>query len=151
MNSELLFLALYIKTIMRNFTFIYGIMLGNGNSKLSFFSLYRKTITQNFSESTKAFNSENIVQVCLVSSKTHKVNKDFSNSVKEFRVTVFWYREINDTSECFSKVLLSSAEARALRVLDCLQQIREALRRRVPNYDLNLNTHELSLSPSDVK
>ena len=36
-----------------------------------------------FSESTEAFNLENIVQVCLVSSKTHRVNKDFSNSIKD--------------------------------------------------------------------
>ena len=32
---------------------------------------------------TKAFNSENIGQVCLVSSKTHRANKDFSNPVKD--------------------------------------------------------------------
>ena len=60
-------------------------------------------ITRNLSESTKAFNSENIGQVCLVSSKTHRASKDFSNPVKdalsEFRVIVFWCRAINDNSE----------------------------------------------------
>ena len=39
--------------------------------------------TQILSESTKAFNSENIGQVCLVSSKTHRANKDFSNPAKD--------------------------------------------------------------------
>ena len=53
-----------------------------------------KTITWNLSESTKAFNSENIGQVCLVSSMTDRANKDqISNPVKdalsEFRVIVF--------------------------------------------------------------
>ena len=42
-----------------------------------------KTITQNFSKPTKAFNSENIIQACPVSFQTHRVNKDFSNSVKD--------------------------------------------------------------------
>ena len=55
------------------------------------------------SDFLRGMNSENIVQVCLVSSKTHKVNKDLSNSVKKFRVIVFWCRAINDNSECFSK------------------------------------------------
>ena len=49
-------------------------------------------MTQNFSESTEAFNSENIDQVCHVSSKTRRANKDFSNSIKdalsEFRVII---------------------------------------------------------------
>ena len=71
--------------------------------RLSFLAQYLKTITRNFSESTKVFKSENIVQVCLVSFKTHRVNKNFRNSVKdalsEFRVIVFWYREINFNSE----------------------------------------------------
>ena len=102
------------------------------SSKLSFFTIYPKTITHIFiftngigswlevkiSQSTKAFNSENIVQVRLVSSRTHKVNKDLSNSVKEFQVILFWCRAINDNSGCFSKVWIL----------------------------LNLNTHELSLS-----
>ena len=44
-----------------------------------------------------------------------KVNKDFNSSVKEFRVIIFWCRAINDNSECFSKVLLSSTEARDVR------------------------------------
>ena len=83
-----------------------GIMLGSENSEFQvvvFFALYIKTVTRNFSESTKGFNSENIAQVCLVSFKTHRVKKDFSNSVKdalfEFRVIVFWYRAINHNSE----------------------------------------------------
>ena len=42
-----------------------------------------KTITQNFSKPTKAFNLENIVQACPVSFQTHRVNKDYSNSVKD--------------------------------------------------------------------
>ena len=73
------------------------------SSELSFFALYSKTITQNLSESMKTFNSENIGQVCLVSSKTHKANKDFSNPAKdalsEFQVIVFWYRAMNDNPE----------------------------------------------------
>ena len=42
-----------------------------------------KTITQNFSKPTKVFNLENIVQAYPVSFQTHKVNKDYSNSVKD--------------------------------------------------------------------
>ena len=65
-----------------------------------------ETIAQNFSGSAKTFNSESLVHLCLVSSKTHRVNEDFSNSVKdsEFQVIVFWYRAANDNSEFFSKV-----------------------------------------------
>ena len=48
-----------------------------------FFAPDPKTITRNSYDSTKAFKSENIVQVCLLSFKTHRVNKDFSNSVKD--------------------------------------------------------------------
>ena len=47
-----------------------GLMLGGENSEFQvifFFAFYPKTITRNFSESTKPFNSENMVQVCLVS------------------------------------------------------------------------------------
>ena len=75
--------------------------------ELSFFALYCKTITRNLSESIKAFNSENIDQVCLVSSKTHEANKEFSNTIKdalsEFRVIVFWYRSKNNNSKFPSK------------------------------------------------
>ena len=70
-----------------------GDILGSKDSEFQvivFYALYPKTITWNSSESTKAFNSENIVQVCLFFFKTHRVNNDFSNSVKdalsEFRV-----------------------------------------------------------------
>ena len=59
-----------------DFTFTYETMLGSENSIL-------KMITQNFSKPTKAFNLENIVQACLVSFQTHRVNKDFSNSIKD--------------------------------------------------------------------
>ena len=62
----------------------------------------------------------------MVSFKTHRVNKDFSNSVKdalsEFRVIVVWYTAINHNSEL--GIFLQS---------------------------MKLNTDELSLSPSDVK
>ena len=88
-----------------------GVMHGSENSELQvivFFALDPKTITRNSYDSTKAFNSENIVQVCLLSFKTHRVNKDFSNSVKDalskFRVIVFWYRAITENSEFFSNV-----------------------------------------------
>ena len=84
-SSELSFLALYIKTIARNFLWHMESCLEVKipNSELSFFALYWKSITRNLSEPTKAFNSENIGQVCLVSSKTHRANKDFSNPVKD--------------------------------------------------------------------
>ena len=48
------------KTITRNFSMTQVIV---------FFCTMLKTIPRNFSESTKAFNLENIVQVCLVSSR----------------------------------------------------------------------------------
>ena len=52
-----------------------------------------KMITQNFSKPTKAFNLENIIQACPVSFQTHRVNKDFSSSVKdrlsELRAIIF--------------------------------------------------------------
>ena len=78
--------ALYPKTITRNFTFIYGAMLGSKNPELC---TILKTITQNVFKPTNAFNLENIVQVCLVSSQTHRVNKDFSNSVKVYSLSKF--------------------------------------------------------------
>ena len=68
LSSDLSLFALYPKTIARNFTFIYGIMLGSKNPELC---TILKTITHNFSKPTNAFNLENIVQVCLVSSQTH--------------------------------------------------------------------------------
>ena len=74
-NSELSIFALYMKTITWNFTFTYETMLGSENSIL-------KMMTQNFSKPTKVFNLENLVQACLVSFQTHRVNKDFSNSIK---------------------------------------------------------------------
>ena len=73
---EMTIFALYMKTITWNFTFTYETMLGSENFIL-------KMITQNFSKPTKAFNLENIVQACLVSFQTHRVNKDFSNSIKD--------------------------------------------------------------------
>ena len=101
------------KTISRNFL-LHMESLGSDNlsSDLSLFALYPKlgillscmescleaiypelctilkTITQNFFKPTNAFNSEIIVQVCLVSSQTHRVNKDFSNSVKDYTFQV---------------------------------------------------------------
>ena len=89
--------ALYPKTTTWIFTFAYRAMLGSENSELSSFELYfshffkfqvtvwepNSAITQNFSKPTKAFNLENIVQACLVSFQTHRVNKDDSNSVKD--------------------------------------------------------------------
>ena len=77
--SELSIFALYLKTITWNFTFTYG----SENFELSFFCIILKTITENFSKPTKAFNLENIAQACLVSFQTHRVNKDFSNSVDQ--------------------------------------------------------------------
>ena len=59
---------------------MYRIMLGSKNPELC---TVLKTKTQNFFKPTNAFNSENIVQVCLVYSQTNSVNKDFSNSVKD--------------------------------------------------------------------
>ena len=84
-NVELSFFALYPKAITRNFTFTYGIMLGNTSSefRVIVFCSILKIDNSDIFQSTKAFNSENIVQVCLVSSKTHKANMDFSNSVKD--------------------------------------------------------------------
>ena len=79
--SSDLSLLLYPKIITRNFTFIYGIMLGSKNLESC---NILKTITQNFFKPTNAFNLENMVQVCLVSSQTHRVNKDFSNFVKDY-------------------------------------------------------------------
>ena len=78
-NSKLSFIALYPKTITHNFTFTHGIILGSENFTVPSYCFYPtpKTITWNFSESTKAFNLENIVQACLIFSKTHRVNKDF--------------------------------------------------------------------------
>ena len=43
---------------------------------------YTENDNSEFSKPTKAFNLENIVQACPVSFKTHRVNKDFSNSIK---------------------------------------------------------------------
>ena len=84
-SSELSFLALYIKTITRTFLWHMEscMEVKISSSKLSFFCSRPKTITRNSYDSTKAFNSENIVQVCLLSFRTHRVNKDFSNSVKD--------------------------------------------------------------------
>ena len=82
-SSELSIFALHPKTITWNFTFTYGTMLGSENSELSFFCTLLKTITQNFSKPTKAFNLENIVQACLVSFQTQRVNKYFSNSAED--------------------------------------------------------------------
>ena len=65
------------------FTFAYGTMLGSENSELSFFCTILRKTTQNFSKPTKAFNLANIVQACPVSFQTHRVNKDYSNSVKD--------------------------------------------------------------------
>ena len=65
-----------------DFTFAHGTMLGSENSELSSFALHLKTITQNFTKRTKAFNLENIVQACPVSFQTDRINKDYSNSVK---------------------------------------------------------------------
>ena len=80
LSSDLSLFALYPKSITRNFTFIYGIMLGSKNPELC---TIMKTITQNFFKPTNAFNLENIVQACLVPSQTHRVNDDFINSVKD--------------------------------------------------------------------
>ena len=85
LNSDLSLFALYPETITRNFTFICGIMIGSKNPELC---TILKTITQNFFRPTNAFNIENLVQVCLVSSQTHRVNKDFSNSVKDYTFQV---------------------------------------------------------------
>ena len=60
-------------------------MLGSKNPELC---TILKTITQNFFKPTNAFNLENIVQVCLVSFQTHRVNKDFSTSVKDYTFQV---------------------------------------------------------------
>ena len=60
-------------------------MLGREDSEFQvivFCTMLRK-ITWNFSKSTKAFNLENIVQGCLAPSNIHRVNKDFSNYVKD--------------------------------------------------------------------
>ena len=80
-----------------------GLMLGSENSKFQVIVLilcpFPKTVTRNFSESTKAFNSENIVQVCLVSFKTQAQCNSVKDALSEFRVIVFWCRAINDDSE----------------------------------------------------
>ena len=47
---------------------------------------------RNFSESTKAFNSENIVQVCTVSFKTQGQCNTVKDALSEFRVIAFWCR-----------------------------------------------------------
>ena len=40
-------------------------------------------ITETFSKPTEAFNLENIVHAGLVTFQTHRVNKDFSNAIKD--------------------------------------------------------------------
>ena len=55
-------------------------MLGSENSELC---TTLKNDKAEFFKPTNAFNLENMAQVCVVSSQTHRVNKDFSNSVKD--------------------------------------------------------------------
>ena len=87
-----------------------------GKFRVTIFSTILKTIRQNFVKPTKAFNLENIVQNCLVSSQTHKVNKDFSNFVKDYAFWVpsdhFLVGAINDTrkSDFPSKYFLFNVE-----------------------------------------
>ena len=50
------------------------------SSEFSLFAVYPKTITRNL---TFKFNLENIVPLCLISSQTHSVDKNFSSSVKD--------------------------------------------------------------------
>ena len=80
-----------------------GLMLGSENSEFQVIvlicALYPKTVSRNFSESTKAFNSENIVQVCPVSFKTQSQCNSVKDALFEFRVVAFWCRAINDDSE----------------------------------------------------
>ena len=40
-------------------------------------------ITETFSKPTEAFNLENIAHAGLVTFQTHRVNKDFSNAIKD--------------------------------------------------------------------
>ena len=67
----------------------------NDNSEFSFYTwndawkrkfrviIFCTTLKMITQISTKAFNIENIFQACLVSSQTHRVNNDFSNSAKD--------------------------------------------------------------------
>ena len=75
-------------------------MPNNDNSEFYFyiwnicccFLHYTKKITRNFSKTAKAFNLKKVVQVCLAPSNIHRVNKDFSNSVKDQNFGVLSYR-----------------------------------------------------------
>ena len=71
------------------------------SSELSFCPIL-KNESQKFFESTKTFNSENIVQVSLVSSKTYKVNR-ISAIHERVPTCHFLCGAINDNSECFPK------------------------------------------------
>ena len=77
-----------------------GLMLGSENSEFQVVVLILCPIPKNgnseFSESTKAFNSENIVQVCPVSFKTQGQCNSVKDAVSEFRVIAFWCRATND-------------------------------------------------------
>ena len=111
LSFDLSLFAFYPKTITRNFTVIYGIILGSENSELCTIT---KTITQVYFKPTNAFNLENIVQFCLVSFQTHRVNKDFSNSVKDYTFQVlndhFLVWATSDNSEFRSKYFFLSSE-----------------------------------------
>ena len=52
---------------------------------------YTENDNSEFSKPTEAFKLENIVQACLVSFQTHRVNKDFSNSIKDYTFQVLSY------------------------------------------------------------
>ena len=45
--------------------------------------MYTENDNSEFFQANQTFNLENIIQACPVSFQTHRVNKDFSNSVKD--------------------------------------------------------------------
>ena len=74
-------------------------MTQNGSASPPPPGVYPKTVTWNFSESIKAFNSENIIQVCPVSFKTQGQCNSVKDALSGIRVIAFWCRAINDDLE----------------------------------------------------
>ena len=76
-------LALYIKKIIKNFSMTRGNMLGSENSEFRVIVSYSVLKNYNLEFFRVNESSKNEFQVCLVSSKTQRVNQYFSNSVKD--------------------------------------------------------------------